>query len=329
MDLRDVTKNQHFVSQVEQRLNAIDISARKENQRIYSFSLINRDSYTVSVDSNKGSKIEKNLSLDYLFNFDVLKKEAARYNFEKLFYDYENRVKVDTESLLSKLCIPHADIKPEILNIFRSKILSFVRNPYSIRKILNTFTDLKGVFPTDPIHSKNFDRVLNGSKPQQEYICKQLGITKNDYKCWLATIFFLLNPMKADQPNFLDQVIKRLYENPGLFNQVHVYTYDNEVCLLSDRGYNTYVEENNDMVWEFNLCSYAFIRYVFVDIDAYIPEFITKETIDFFKSRSKSISVESMHNDLAELEIYNQRTIYHCHEKAFSSSMNCHGITVI
>ena len=107
-----------------------------------------------------------------------------------------------------------------------------------------------------------------------------------------------------------------------------MYTYDDEKCLLSDRGYNTYVGENSEMVWEFNLCSYAFIRYVFEDVDAYIPEFITKETIDFFKSMPKSISVESMHNDLAVLEIYNKHTVSFCHEHVFGASKEYEGVTV-
>lgn len=330
MDLQDVTKNQHFVSHVEQRLNAIDIDAGKKNQRIYSFSLKNRESHTISIDPEKGSKIEKNLSLNYLFNFDVLKEEAARYNFEKLFYDYETRIKVNTESLLSKICMSESDdIKSEILNIFRFKILNFVRNPYSIKKFLNTFSDLKNIFPTGPIHYKNFNRVLNGSKPQQNYLCKQLGITKSEYREWLAIIFLLLTPLKADQPNFLDQSIKRVYENPDLFIQVYVYTYDNETCLLSDRGFSVYEIEDNTTVWDFNLCSHGFIRYVFVNIDKSVPQNTSKEVLDIFKSTSNEVKCMTEHNDLFALEIYNQRVVELCYENVFNSSTNCYGITVV
>ena len=328
MDLRDVTKNQHFLPQVEQRLNAINPQARSKNQKIYSFSIQDRDSCTVSIDSEIGVSICKNLSLNDLFSFDVLGKEASKYNFEKLFHSYEVIIKANTESLLSKIHSPKTDVKLEIFNIFRSKFLNFIRNPYSIKKILNTFSELKSVIPTDPIHLANFNRVLNGNKPQQDHLCEQLGITKNDYEYWLATIFFLLNSMRADQPNFLDRLIKSIYENPNRLVRVCVYTYDDEKCLLSDRGYNTYVGGNSEMVWEFNLCSYAFIRYVFEDVDAYIPEFITKKTIDFFKSMPKSISVESMHNDLAVLEIYNKHTVSFCHEHVFGASKEYEGVTV-
>lgn len=328
MDLRDATKNQHFVPQVEQRLNAINPQARNENQKIHSFSLKDRDAGIVSIDSEKGVKILKNLSLNDLFSFDVLGKKSSKYNFEKLFHSYELTIKSSTESLLSKIDSPKADIKPEIINIFRFKILNFIRNPYSIKKILATFFAFKDIFPTDSIHYENFNRVLNGSKPQQKYLCKQLDITEDEYKEWLATIFLLLTPMKEGQLNFLDQFIKRIYENLNLFTQIHIYTYDDETCLLSDRGYNEYEINGDDMVWEFNLCSHGFIKYAFVNIDAFIPENILKEIVDFYKSEPKSISVMKMHNDLTQLKYYNQRTVELCHEHVFGASKEYSGVTV-
>ena len=328
MDLRDPTKNQHFLPQVEQRLNAINSQIKNENQKIYSFSIKDRDVGIVSIDSEKGVRISKNLSMNDLFSFDVLEKEASKYNFEKLFHSYEVTIKSSTKSLLSKIDLPKADIKSEVINIFRSKILNFIRNPYSIKRILNTFSSMQDLFPTDPIHRKNFERVLNGSKPQKNYLCKKLDITENEYEEWLATIFLLLTPMKEEYLNFLDQFIKRFYENPDLFIQIHIYTYDNEFCLFSDRGYNNYDMERNDMVWEFNLCSKGFIRYAFVNIDAHISENIPKEIVDFYKSESKSISVMKIHNDLTQLKYYNQRTVELCHEHVFGTSKEYQGVTV-
>lgn len=172
MDLHNTAKNQHFLPQVEQRLNAINLQAKSKNQKIYSFSIKDRDAGVVSINSEKGVRISTNLSLHDLFSFDVLGEEAKKYNFEKLFHSYEVTIKSNTESLLSKIDLPKADIKPEIINIFRFKILNFVRNPYSIKKILATFSAFKDIFPTDSIHYENFNRVLNGSKPQQKYLCK-------------------------------------------------------------------------------------------------------------------------------------------------------------
>lgn len=329
MDLRDLTKNQHFVPQVEQRLNAINTQVKSENQRIYSFSVRDRDLHTVKVDSEKGIKISKNLSLHDLFSFDVLAEEASRYNFEKLFQDYETRIKVNTESILSKIDTHRADIKIEIINIFMFKVLNFIRNPYSIKSALSTFSEFKDKYPTDPVHFKNFERVLNGRKPQSKYLCRQLDITENEYREWLAIIFFMLTPMKEGYSNFFNQLVKRIYENSDLFIQVHIYTYDNETCLLSDRGHNKYEIDKDKMVWEFNLHSKGFIKYGFVNIDTCIPEHISEEIVAYYKSNIKTISTMHMHNDLTQLEIYNQNTIAYCHEKVFSSSSNCYGVGVL
>ncbi len=64
MNLQDATKNQHFVPQIEQRFNAINPLAKEENQNIYSFSLNDRESYSISLDSEKGFKIANTLSLN-------------------------------------------------------------------------------------------------------------------------------------------------------------------------------------------------------------------------------------------------------------------------
>lgn len=328
MDLRNLTKNQHFLSQVEQRFNAVNSQARSNNQRIYSFSISDRNSHTINIDSGKGIKVSKNQSLHDLFSFHVLEKETGRYNFEKLFEDYENKVKINTESLLAKIYIPGADVKSEIIDIFRFKILNFVRNPYSIEKILNTFSAFKDVFPTEPIHYKNFNLVLNGNKPQKNKICKQLGITENYYREWLATIFLLLTPLGEGHLNFLDNLIKRMYENPNSLIKVIVYNYDKESCLLSDRGFSFYELENNTTVWDFNLYSHGFIRYIFIDIEALAPQDTPKEMLDMLRSTSNKVGWMREHNDFAELEIYNQRTIELCHEHVFGASKEYKGVTV-
>jgi hypothetical protein len=41
-DPHGLTKNHHVVSQVEQRLNALNSGARPENQRIYEFEIVDR-----------------------------------------------------------------------------------------------------------------------------------------------------------------------------------------------------------------------------------------------------------------------------------------------
>ncbi|MBP1682055.1 MAG: hypothetical protein H6Q35_2394 [Proteobacteria bacterium] len=325
VNLQDVTINQHFVPQIEQRLNAINPSDNKKKQKIYSFSLIDRESYSIHLDSEEGSKIVKTLSLNDIFSFDVLDREPTRYNFEKLFYQYEANIKSNTESLISKLSCPSADIKSEILNIFLSKFLNFVRNPYSIKKVLKTFASLKNKYPTNPLHHKNFERVLNGRKPHQSYLCKQLNISEEEYRDWLAMIFLSLSSFKENQPNFLEQMIKGYYEDPEIYIGVMIYTYDDKTCLLSDRGYSFPFPENEHQAWDFNLYSHGFIRYAFID-EALTSKRTPQNIVEKYKAAPKSIKLHHIINDLSALEQYNKHVVSQCHQKVFNSSSECYGI---
>lgn len=326
MDLKDVTKNQHFVSQVEQRLNAINKLEKEKNQKIHSFSLVDRESYTIKLDSKNGFKISNTLSLHDVFSFDVLGKEAARYNFEKLFYKYESDIKTNTENLILKLSIPNSDLKNETINLFTSKFLNFVRNPYSIKKVLNTFPQLRDVQPTDPVHNRNLKRVIDGKKPHQQYLCNQLGVTEQEYASWLAIIFLLLTPFEKNSLNFLEQTIKGLYEDKNIFIMILVYTFEDNSCLLSDRGYSIPLPENEYMAWDFNLYSNGFIRYLFGNLDSLAPKHAPKYLLEKFKERPKNINVFHEKNDLAALAQYNKNVIYQCYNNVFNSSDECFGL---
>lgn len=326
MNLRDSTKNQHFIPQVEQRLNSLNPWAKEQKQRIYSFSLCDRETHIIRLDSEKGFKISNTLSLNDVFSFEVIENGASRYNFERLFSQYEATILKNTKSLISKLDNPGADIKSEIVNLYISKFLNFVRNPFSIKKVINTFPGLSNIHPTDPDHYRNFERVLNGRKPHQKYICDLINVSEDDYCTWLSIIFLLLSSLKEGEQNFLEQIVKSLYDNRETFIMVLVYTYNEKTCLLSDRGFSTPLPEGGHMAWDFNLCSHAFIRYMFGEIDLLAPENVTKEMVERFKERPKSIDVYRFHNDLGSLAQYNRNVVYQCYKNVFNSSVECYGL---
>lgn len=326
MDLKNKTKDQHFVSRVELRFNAINSNASEKNQKVYSFSLKDRETYSIHLDSESGFKINKTLSYIDIFSFDVLESGAERYNFEDLFQRYEEDIKANTERLISKISNNDHEIKSEILNIFCSKFLNFVRNPFSIKKVINTFPMLRNMYPTDTVHYNNLKRVLNGKKPHQTHLCNQLGISERDYADWLAIIFLLLTPLEENQSNFLEQIIKNLYENPETYIMVIIYSYDQQTCLLSDRGYSSPIANEMCTTWDFNLHSHGFIRYSFASINELAPANTPKSFIDAFKLLPKSINVYNIKNDFEALEIYNKNTIYQCYQNVFNADTQIYGI---
>lgn len=330
MDLRSAARNHHFVSQAEQRLNAINPSARKDKQRIYAFKLEDRESHLVRLDSPQGLKINNSLVFHDLFSFDVLGQEKQRCNFEKLFGQYESDIQENTRSLLNKLPDARSDIKSEVLNIFVLKFLNFVRNPHSVQKVLNTFPQLISLCPTDPTHLGNLQRVLHGVKPQQKHLCQKLGISEKEYTEWLTVIFMLLTRFEgATELNFLESAVRGLCRSPNTYKRIIIYTYDTQACLLSDRGYSIPLPEGKHLAFDFNLCSNAFIRYVFADIDELAPRNAPPVLIERFKARSPEIDVNTFINDLDALAKYNRNVVYQCASTVFNSSTECYGVNQV
>lgn len=329
LELHDYTKNQHFISQAEQRLNCINPNASKRNQKIYSFKIDVRESHSIIF--NGAKKIEAELSITDLFCFSKNDSSVGQLNFEKLFHRYENDITEHTESLLAKVAVRDSNVDKELMYIFISKVMNFIRNPYSIKKVLNTFPSLLNVHPTDPLIYKQYEQVLIGRKPQQKRLCEQLGINDLEYEQWLRVIFMLLMPIdKSDYYNFLESTIAGMYTDPEIKVGAILFTYDNVCCLLSDRGHNFYALTEQSQAWEFNLNRHAFIRFGFANIDELLSRSLTKEQLEFAKKIKPNVkldvSLEHRHNDFTELANYNRITVYQSATNVFSSSLDVSGL---
>nr|WP_294917096.1 hypothetical protein [uncultured Neokomagataea sp.] len=140
------TKNQHFISQVEQRQNSLNPSAEIRNQRIYQFAILERDQRRIQLTAQGGLSISKSLSMEDLFSFDV-KDKKVRANFEKIFESYERRISNLTTEFLQHA--PGITQHREIFDLFIAKIINYIRNPFCIEKVINTFGSFAEYHPTD------------------------------------------------------------------------------------------------------------------------------------------------------------------------------------
>ena len=333
MVLANATKCQHFLSQVEQRLNAINPNASKESQKIYSFSVIDRENYLIHLDSEEGNKIENNLSFFDLFSFDVVNKNI-RYNFEEIFSQYESKVETHTKSLLDKLVNKtSSDYTDDVINIFIAKNLNFFRNPYGIKKALDTIGVINKYSPTNPELYDTYKKLKEGNKPHQKYVCSSFGISESEYEEWLRALFMLLYP-KLNRRNPLEDIAKELFEQDSHHIMAIVFNYTGEhadkKCLLSDRGYSEPLSEDKASLFlSFNLCSNAFIGYAFTDIqNTSLVRKPSQRIIGLYKGLPKRASVHYKENDLAALSIYNRHVIYQSYGKVYSSSKYIYGTTV-
>lgn len=322
--LENNTKNQHFVTRTEQKLNAANPEADDKNKRIYSFKLIDRENYRLVLEKPEGNRISKNLSASDIFSFDVASDSDKRFNFEALFQQYEGSVEMHTHNLLDKLKANDKDITLEIIKLFSAKLLNFVRNPFSVKKIINTFPRLAAHNPTNPELLKMYRRIIFGKKPHQAHRCSELGISNVQYLEWLRILFMLLMPLENGQPNLFDQIIKQLFEDRDNYLTVLVCEYDHESCLLPDRGYSQPIPNDPHMAFSFNLCGNAFITYAFTN--PYVPlndtphsELFDKMLTDRKLFPHKLVNVQFLRNNLELLAAYNGHVVYQCHERVFCS----------
>jgi hypothetical protein len=321
--LTNTTATQHFLPRIDQKLNAVDPNIRSENFRIFSFRVTDREKYQLELEQKRGRKISNNLAMFDLFSFDVLRDRRLRENFEALFRRYETNVEIHTRALLTKLAQGgNPDIKQEIIELFVEKLLNFVRNPYCVPKVIDTFRTIVDYFPTDPDLLAAYKRIVTGRKPHQAYLCSQLGITEEMYARWLSILFMLLFEAPGSQFNIFEGLIKSLMENLNSELQIVIHQNDTKFCLLSDRGFSEPFREGNHMALSFNLCSTAFVDYCFMDIETLMHGKFPPDVIERVKQRPrvKQVNVAVVKGNLDQLARYNRRVIEQCYERVYCAS---------
>jgi len=252
-----------------------------------------------------------------LFSFDVPRGSHIRTNLEALFRKYEDNVASYSSSLIEKLSAGKSDIQDELVNLFAAKLLNFVRNPFCIQKVLNSFPPIGAYEPTDPKLNATYRRIVTGRKPHQAHLCKQLGISSDTYVAWLRLLFMLLMPLGNAHQNLFEGVIEGLFENRNAHVAVFVWLYEHDYVLLSDRGFCQVLPDPRHMAMSFNVCSTVFIDYVFADAatlakgmeDRASPQFLERALSAFRRRPNAVINLTVKKNDLSALARYNRRVI--------------------
>ncbi len=322
------TKNEHFVSQAEQRLNALNSGARAENQRIYEFEIVDRDRREVRLTRKNGRPIVDTLSMFDLFSFDV-DDGGLRANFERAFSAYEARIGDLAARLLQAHKTHSSAIGQEVFDLFVAKMVNYVRNPYSVAKVLNTFGAMAQHHPTDPAIYAAYERILLGRRPQQTYLCRVLGITDEQYGAWLRALFMLLMPLADGWRPMLDQALRTLFLGRDHALHVHVHTFSAERCLLSDRGITSPVPQDLHLVLDFNLTAHAFIRYAFLDYEKALGRRLPPGIRNGLSLGPKQVQLSYLHDDILALDVFHRRVIDQSFTRVFCSGLSPHGVTVI
>jgi len=326
MSFIDGTKNQHFVSQVEQRLNSISGAGRK----IYTFALKDRETCTVELEDPKGTGITSNLSFTDLYTFEFL-DEGQRKNYERAFGKYEEKIGTATSSLLDKIKANDENILEELNDVLRLKFLNFIRNPYNIIKVINSIGVLADHKPVENELLEEYRLLEKRDDGGIQRICQVFGVTRQQYLRWMKVIFLSLIDI-GNGETILENLVRELFENKEFATAAMIYgisdTYSDKRVVINDRSYVDYSGiTDGDLMMAFNLNANYFIKFALLDVNR-IMDKNANEVMDKDKIKSTFLSLQKIvkiyvqeDNDeaLAALANYNQHAVYQCHSKVFCS----------
>jgi len=329
----NLTRNQHFISQTEQRSNCIDESRPKDKQRIYKFEIADRENSVVRLINTEGVKIKTNLSFDDLFSFDV-KSSKLRKNLEDFFQKFEMDLVPATELLISESKVNSGSdvLKDAAERVFKAKFMGWIRNPYLIARTIDMFEGLTGMHPTDPLLLAHFSDIRAGTKPHLAGVCTMFGVTSEQYFQWLEILFLALMTSPGATKSILESTVEKIVESEGKMGHLIVATFDDiPGCRVAvpDTGYLQGTDDPNHNMFLFNLRRSAFAVFNVVDLTEQTLVKIPPRMRRQVGSYNIKFSAQHHHNDMTLLERFNGLAAYQAHSHIFCADPKIFGITTI
>lgn len=333
--LKSDAQNHHYISQAEQRLNSLNPEDGKRAQRLYSFSVVDREHFAVALDSDRGVRAERNLAFQDLFSFDV--QGNIRANLERCFGRYENDITIHTSRFINKVIARQkVDITEEYLTLLACKFLNFMRNPHCVKKILNTVgSDIDEYHPADPAQRALLGAFMSGVKPYQESVLQTFGLDLEDYRRWAKALFLMVAVGESGR-YLLDGFVRGLLSRSFGWTRLFYFSEGapDAFCLLSDRAHNDITQAEmrsaGGSMLEFNLTSKAFIRVGLLNVAQSIPPEIKANPrySGVENTIPRSMNVDSVMDDMETLSFYNRNSVYQCKQRVFCAARAAHGIVI-
>lgn len=329
---RSKVVNQHYIPRCEQRMNATPAG------KIIPFEVHPDRRRAAPILRKNDVAIRANLSADDLFSFHVI-SDTQRLNLETQFGKYEDRVVQSTDAILEKIRCGRECLEDDFKPLFAAKFLNFLRSPLSVDKIMNTLQSVSAYAPAEAELRNEYKKIGSGHLPNLPSILDQFDLTEEKWKTWIRALVMLLTVTDGSK-NLFEQSIDDLYGKSVM--KVWIYHYSgkskDEVCLLSDRGFNVVNNDPGEFTIEFNLRSSSFIRFQFLDAEEIVKHVLTnsphlqslpaKMPRIRFKVEFERFTFEQHMDQRQILEEYNRRTVDMCSSRVFCAGPEVAGVTV-
>lgn len=315
-----LARNHHFISQAEQRLNAIDKKVKNKNQRIYSFDILHKEDPKLKASSPKSVRIEENFCRTDLFTLNVL-ESGGQHNLEDAFFKYENASSLLVQSLLQKLDSSAPEtLGSELVRLYQLKLINTLRNPYTIRRTLAMFRELRGAVPADEALRAHFKSLDGAYRPQVEKICAEFKISEEEYIDWLKVLYLLiLQPVKG-KLNLVEDLMWGLFNNSNAIKSFSVYRYSDYV---KDRGILLCYQiidlryGEGTQVQMFNLDSSSFVLVTNIDIRTQNLIGISSKLKEHDFRQNNVVHVDYVMDDMSMLRTFNEHCVWLAHLNVF------------
>lgn len=261
-----------------------------------------------------------------MYNFDEFDSDK-KYSLEGLYGDYEREISQLSQSLVQKVSVNDSNISEELIRIFVLKVLNSFRNPYCIKKTLNTVGNLVNLIPTDAALKSIYEKIENGIDPTRSNIAATFGVSEGEYVRWIKALFNLLAVKDTSGLNILESMLVSMFEDLSNIVNVFINTYsgncEDKYVALSDRGFTILTDDDEHTTYEFNLSSNSFITYIFTDIRKSAPSILgdnqelIEKIIEGNSTHKKDVKVQFIRNNLEVLDRYNKNVVYQSHSKVF------------
>ncbi|WP_435634402.1 hypothetical protein ACSC9U_19075 [Pseudomonas solani] len=348
----NITHNQHFISQAEQRLNSCSLEPHSKKAEIYSFSIADRNPPKVLKGTK--NKIHRNLSFQDLFTLLRLDK-TKRLNLEFLFKKYEDNYPSTVTELLKLInkvrdsikekkegidlkAITHCDfleLVDLIKKVYIYKTMNWLRNPYQIKRILKIFEPFINHCLSEPDAIRLHIAPSKKDNAEERHICNTYGISHKEYKEWIRLLLMFLYTQENNS-NSLEGFSEEFFLAREFCTIISIHLFDEHCVLLPDTGV---IKDSipEGQVTYMNISKECMIALQHTVIDGrYLDEAIKEEKKQpenmreiIKNSLERSIFGKLYINDLPMLAGYNQICVKGSALKVFSATPAIYGVEII
>ncbi|MFB6273429.1 MAG: hypothetical protein ABEL51_11100 [Salinibacter sp.] len=338
-------------------MNAVNPDVPRNEARIYRFKVTSREPAEVELASPDPLPIESQMVFKDLFTFD--RSGQTPKNFERQYQAYERKIESVVDRLKEKIgplvesmqdgnCIeiPYDfELEQLLFEVFTLKFINFGRNPYGVRKFLNSLPrEISNFVPNDPELQRIYDSISHITEEECRRHLKRLNITLDEYQEWLRALFILLLPSGTQRPDtdetfdsLLEEVAYDLVHDPNCHCEMRIDVLSEDQpysFLVSDRTYFYSEQSKARLILHFNVTSNLALTFQIV-----YPSTLenslrlmarqgfpnkSHETIEKAIKETKRELTERLENrlclnDLEFVAWFNQHTILQAHSHVFCS----------